>query len=53
MVTFLCENCGVTSNIRLVDNTNEEVVLFCPVCGDEFYEYDEVDIQEELDFDDE
>lgn len=50
---FLCDNCGVTAEVRLIENNDKDEVLFCPVCGDEFYEYDEVDIQEELDFDDE
>jgi len=49
METFLCENCGVQADIKLVDNKDEDEVLFCPVCGDEYYVYDDADI--ELDFD--
>jgi predicted RNA-binding Zn-ribbon protein involved in translation (DUF1610 family) len=48
MDVYRCDNCGVKADVRLIDNNDEDEVLFCPVCGDEYYEYDDAD---EIDID--
>lgn len=47
-----CDVCGAVMSIELHETSDpDDVVVFCPVCGEEMYEEEDDVEEEEFDFD--
>jgi predicted RNA-binding Zn-ribbon protein involved in translation (DUF1610 family) len=45
--TLTCESCGAEFSVKNADENDNDSVEFCPYCGDELIEWDDVDDENE------
>lgn len=52
-IVIECDSCGAVTSIVIIDGVeDDDEIVFCPICGEEMFEYiDDEDDEDDLDLD--